>query len=139
MNAFSFSTKSVILITQHNHCLQLWPVFLGHSQFNEQNTKIHNLLKPNEMNTCSVYLCDLCVTGDDDDPVAHVGTGHLWQWFVIYHHHFPEALGMLSCSLILKMKLVRPSLPQSSYVSSSFWFSKKNSARYCHAHTQNFM
>ena len=47
---------------------------LGHSQFNEQNTKIQNLLKTHEMNTCSIYLCALCVTGDDDDPVTHVGT-----------------------------------------------------------------
>ena len=39
-----------------------------------------------------------------------------------HHHHVPEGLGMLSCSLILKMKLVPPSLPRSSYVSSSFWF-----------------
>ena len=39
-----------------------------------------------------------------------------------HHHHVPEELGMLSCSLILKMKLVPPSLPRSSYVSSSFWF-----------------
>ena len=28
----------------------------------------------------------------------------------------------VSCSLILKMKLVSPSLPRSSYVPSSFWF-----------------
>ena len=42
--------------------------------------------------------------------------------FIHHHHHVPEGLGMLSCSLILKMKLVPPSLPQSSYVSSSFWF-----------------
>ena len=34
--------------------------------------------------------------------------------------HVPEGLGMLSCSLILKMKLVPPSLPRSSYVSSPF-------------------
>jgi len=27
----------------------------------------------------------------------------------------------VSCSLIIKMKLVPPSLPRSSYVSSSFW------------------
>ena len=77
MNAFSVTTKSVILITQHSHCLQLWPVFLGHSQFNEQNTKTQNLLQTNEMNTCFVYLCAWCVTGDDDDPVTHVGTGQL--------------------------------------------------------------
>jgi hypothetical protein len=37
-------------------------------------------------------------------------------------HHVPEGLGMLSCFLFLKMKLVPPSLPRSSYVSSSFWF-----------------
>ena len=40
-----------------------------------------------------------------------------------HHHHVPEGLGMLSCSLILKMKLVPPSLPRSSYVSSCFgWY-----------------
>ena len=38
-----------------------------------------------------------------------------------HHHHVPEGLGVLSCSLILKMKLVPPSLPWSSCVSSSFW------------------
>ena len=48
-------------------------------------------------------------------PVLHISSHH-------HHHHVPEGLGMLSCSLILKMKLVPPSLPQSSYVSSSFWF-----------------
>jgi len=39
-----------------------------------------------------------------------------------HHHHVPEELGMLACSLILKMKLVCKSLPRSSYVSSSVWF-----------------
>ena len=40
-----------------------------------------------------------------------------------YHHchHVPEGLGVLSCSLILKMKLVPPPLPWSSRVPSSFW------------------
>ena len=42
--------------------------------------------------------------------------------FHIHYHHVPEGLGMLSCSLILKMKLVPPSLSRSSYVSSSFCF-----------------
>ena len=37
-----------------------------------------------------------------------------------HHHHVPEGLGMLSCSLILKMKLVPPPLPWSSRVPSSF-------------------
>ena len=40
----------------------------------------------------------------------------------VHHHHVLEGLGMLACSLILKMKLVPPSLPRSSYVSSSVWF-----------------
>ena len=39
--------------------------------------------------------------------------------FTHHHHHVPEGLGMLACSLIPKMKLVPPSLPRSSYVSSS--------------------
>ena len=42
--------------------------------------------------------------------------------FYLYHHHVLEGLGMLACSLILQMKLVPPSLPRSSYVSSSVWF-----------------
>ena len=44
------------------------------------------------------------------------------QILFYHHHHVPEGLGMLACSLILKMKLVPPSLPRSSYVSSSVWF-----------------
>ena len=39
-----------------------------------------------------------------------------------HHHHVPEGLGVLSCSLTLKMKLVPPPLPWSSRVPSSFWF-----------------
>ena len=42
--------------------------------------------------------------------------------YIYHHHHVLEGLGMLACSLILKMKLVPPSLPRSSYVSSSVWF-----------------
>ena len=38
-----------------------------------------------------------------------------------HHHHVPEGLGVLSCSLILNMKLVPPPLPWSSRVPSSFW------------------
>ena len=39
-----------------------------------------------------------------------------------HHHHVQEGLGLIPVSCILKMKLVPPSLPRSSYVSSSFWF-----------------
>ena len=43
--------------------------------------------------------------------------------YLIFHHrhHVPEGLGVLSCSLILKMKLVPPPLPWSPRVPSSFW------------------
>jgi hypothetical protein len=44
-----------------------------------------------------------------------------WRLLYHHHHHVPEGLGMLACSLILKMKLVPPSLPRSSYDSSSVW------------------
>jgi len=37
-----------------------------------------------------------------------------------HHHHVPEGLGLIPVPCILKMKLVPLSLPQSSYVSSSF-------------------
>jgi len=39
-----------------------------------------------------------------------------------HHYHVQEGLGLIPVSCILKMKLVPPSLPRSSYVSSSFWF-----------------
>ena len=39
-----------------------------------------------------------------------------------HHHHVQEGLGLIPVPCILKMKLVPPSLPGSSYVSSSFWF-----------------
>jgi hypothetical protein len=46
--------------------------------------------------------------------------GVLKSVFHHHHHHVHEGLGVLACFLILKMKLVPPSLPRSSYVSSSF-------------------
>jgi hypothetical protein len=39
-----------------------------------------------------------------------------------HHHYFQEGLSLIPVPCILKMKLVPPSLPRSSYVSSSFWF-----------------
>ena len=39
-----------------------------------------------------------------------------------HHHHVQEGLGLIPVPCILKMKLVPPSLPWSSYVSLSFWF-----------------
>jgi len=41
---------------------------------------------------------------------------------ILHHHHVQEGLGLIPVPCILKMKLVPPSLPRSSYVSSSFWF-----------------
>jgi hypothetical protein len=42
--------------------------------------------------------------------------------YEIHHHrhHVQEGLGLIPVPCILKMKLVPPSLPRSSYVSSSF-------------------
>ena len=37
-----------------------------------------------------------------------------------HHHHVREGLGLIPVPCILKMKLVPPSLPRSSYVFSSF-------------------
>ena len=39
-----------------------------------------------------------------------------------HHHHVREGLSLIPVPCILKMTLVPPSLPRSSYVSSSFWF-----------------
>ena len=63
-------------------------------------------------------------------PGAHpasyaMGTGSFLgvdcMWY-IHHHHVQEGLGLIPVPCILKMKLVPPSLPRSSYASSSFWF-----------------
>ena len=39
-----------------------------------------------------------------------------------HHHHVQEGSGLIPVPCILKIKLVPPSLPRSSYVSSTFWF-----------------
>ena len=46
---------------------------------------------------------------------------------MIFHHHVQKGLGLIPVPCILKMKLVPPSLPRSSYVSSSK--SEKEKAR----------
>jgi len=43
----------------------------------------------------------------------------LYIILLVYHHHVQEGLGLIPVPCILKMKLVPPSLPRSSYVSSS--------------------
>jgi len=42
------------------------------------------------------------------------------QFFFHHNHHVQEGLGLIPVPCILKMKLVHPSLPWSSYVTSSF-------------------
>jgi hypothetical protein len=48
-----------------------------------------------------------------------------WLLYLYHHHHHhrvQEGLGLIPVPGILKMKVVLPSLPRSSYVSSTFWF-----------------
>jgi len=40
--------------------------------------------------------------------------------YIMHHHHVQGGLGLIPVPFILKMKLIPPSLPRSSYVSSSF-------------------
>ena len=61
-----------------------------------------------------LHNCLLCIEKFYDNFKSPIWKHH--------HHHVLEGLGMLACSLILQMKLVPPSLPRSSYVSSSVWF-----------------
>ena len=49
-------------------------------------------------------------------------TGQNKQYIHHHHHHVQEGLGLIPVPCILKIKLIPPSLPRSSYVSSSFWF-----------------
>jgi len=48
--------------------------------------------------------------------------GKMPQKCGVHHHHVQEGLRLIPVPCIFKMKLVTPSLPRSSYVSSSFWF-----------------
>ena len=61
---------------------------------------------------------------DRSQHIAHQGEVKflLPNFEIIIHHHVQEGLGLIPVPCILKMKLVPPSLPWSSYVSSSFWF-----------------
>ena len=43
-----------------------------------------------------------------------------WLYCFFHHYHVQEGIGLIPVPCILKMKLVPPSLPRSSYVSSSF-------------------
>ena len=46
--------------------------------------------------------------------------GLIWKCLNKHHHHVQEGLSLIPVPCFLKMKLVPPSLPRSSYVSSSF-------------------
>ena len=57
---------------------------------------------------------------------SSIKLGYIYTWIYCWclfhhHHHVPEGLGVLSCSLILKMKLISSPLPWSSRFPSSFW------------------
>jgi len=52
----------------------------------------------------------------------HISNSHYKTLETYNHHHVQEGLGLIPVPCTLKMKLVPPSLPRSSYVSSSFWF-----------------
>ena len=52
-----------------------------------------------------------CLHSVDREKVYHLSP---------HHRHVQEVLGLIPVPCILKMKLVPPSLPRSSYVSSSF-------------------
>ena len=96
-NQFSLTPANIQSTEKHNTLAGLrWKCF-RHNPANRQSTE-----KVTRTNYCT-YI-------------------YIYIYIYIYHNHAPEGLGMLSCSLILKMKLVPPSLPRSSYVSSSFWF-----------------
>jgi hypothetical protein len=60
---------------------------------------------------CPVYLSVCCLSQNDVTSSLSLSSS-LCSW----------RIRNVSCFMILKMKLVSPSLPRSSYVPSSFWF-----------------
>ena len=52
--------------------------------------------------------------------LLHTSTSLIHFQIIHHHHHVREGLGLIPVPCILKMKLVPPSLPRSSYVSLSF-------------------
>ena len=67
--------------------------------------------------TCSTIFISKCKF-----KIANMPTQNVSYTYHHHHHHVQEGLGLIPVPCILKMKLVPPSLPWSSYVSSSFWF-----------------
>ena len=74
--------------------------------------------------------CTLCLPQTQDDNFHITVTCHLYKCkvrafasvlFLSSSSSCAWRVRRVSCSLILKMKLVPPSLPRSSYVPSSFW------------------
>ena len=108
-------SRSEVLITWFNYdnCIQ-WSCFIL-CFFKAATFVLYNIKR-------LVFITEVesayCVVRTDPLNDIHF----VFKGLINYHHHVPEGLGMLSCSLILKMKLVPPSLLRSSYVSSSFWF-----------------
>ena len=58
----------------------------------------------------------------EDYNKNHITALQQHAYYHHHHHHVQEGLGLIPVPCILKMKLVPPSLPRSSYVSLSFWF-----------------
>jgi hypothetical protein len=91
-----------------------------------------SLLGPNILlSTLFSYTFSLRSSLNVSDQVSHPNktTGKIVIVYLSLHFCLANSssscswrVSHVSCSLILKMKLVPPSLPRSSYVPSSFWF-----------------
>jgi hypothetical protein len=68
------------------------------------------------------YICNVTITMFVSNPLSLFSLYLTQLPLRHHHHHVQEGLGFIPVPCILKMKLVPPSLPRSSYVSSSFWY-----------------
>ena len=71
---------------------------------------------------CSILSPAVCLGVPYFFILSHKRHDFRGKYIIQHHHHVKEGLGLIPVPCILKMKLVPPSLPRSSYVSSSFWF-----------------
>jgi len=73
-------------------------------------------------NTGQIWRTQLCLVPNLGGKLFFSNTGRQDSLLFLSSSWCSWSVRHVSCSLILKMKLVPPSLPRSSYVSSSFWF-----------------
>ena len=120
----SFQIKGIIVYCIFKLCLQTYGEWNGHHcVVSCYSTFITWII---DLHTCnSGCVCIYCWVTFLFIQVTESPPNQLSFCYILHYLSSSSCswrVRCVSCSLILKMKLVPPSLPRSSYVPSSFWF-----------------